>query len=102
MESIPEALELIDRHIARAVAAAAGDAGASPITRAVLGEFERKAGKARGLLGGGTAEREAIIELEQAGDSAKIAALADTGAAPRTRELVGIAHDAICMLKARL
>jgi hypothetical protein len=54
---------------------------------------DRRATKATGQPG-------AVIELEQAGDSAKAAAEADPSAAERTKELVLDAHLAICMLKA--
>src|SRR6266702_3142826 len=101
METIAESLELLDRHIARAVAAAGAD-GSSPVLRAVLGELQRKAGKTRAELAAGKPAREYVVELEQAADSAKIGALADPGAAARTKELVTIAHDAICMLKAHM
>jgi hypothetical protein len=101
MESIEESLELLDRHVARAVAAAAAD-GSSAVLRAVLGEFQRKAAKARAELAAGKPVRECVIEVEQAGDSAKIGAAADPGAADHTKELVTLAHDAICMLKAQL
>lgn len=101
METLEQRLGLIDRHLARAVAAAAADQAASPITRAVLAEFERKAHKAAQSLqaGGATVAREVVVELEQAADSAKIAALADQGASTATREAVTVAHDAICLLK---
>jgi hypothetical protein len=41
-----------------------------------------------------------VVELEQAGDSAKAAAEADPGLADDTRESVLAAHLAICMMKA--
>jgi hypothetical protein len=47
-------------------------------------------------------ERVAVIELEQAGDSAKAAAEADKGVADATRQSVLDAHLAICIIKARL
>jgi hypothetical protein len=40
------------------------------------------------------------MELEQAGDSAKAAAEADTGLSRDTRQAVLAAHLAICQLKA--
>ena len=43
-----------------------------------------------------------IVELEQAGDSAKVAAEADTGASADSRKLVDLAHHAICVLKHEL
>ena len=101
MESIAESLEPTDRHIARAVDAAGADGGASPVLRAVLGEFQRKAAKARAALTAGHEPREPVVELEQAADSARVAAQADPGAAPATKELVDVAHMAICLLKSR-
>ena len=50
----------------------------------------------------GEREWEAVIELEQAGDSAKAAAEADSGAADATTASVQAAHLAICMLKASM
>ena len=47
-------------------------------------------------------ERAAVIELEQAGDSPKAAAEADTGVADATRQSVFDAHLAICIAKAKL
>ena len=46
--------------------------------------------------------REAVVELEQAGDSAKAAAEADSGAGEATRQAVLDAHLSICMLKSKL
>ncbi len=75
------------------------DAGASPVLLAVVREFSNKSDKAVGLDGGDRAW-EAVVELEQAGDSAKAAAEADVNAAPATAESVLAAHLAICMVKA--
>ena len=83
----------------QALAAAEGDAGASPVLTAVVREFCDKATKALELVDGDR-EWEAIVELEQAGDSAKAAAAADTGASTETTSAVLDAHLAICMLKA--
>jgi hypothetical protein len=75
------------------------DPGASPALAAVVREFAAKSAKAIDLAGGGR-EREAVIELEQAGDSAKAAAEADSGAGEGATSSVLAAHLAICMLKA--
>jgi hypothetical protein len=75
------------------------DGGASPVLAAVVREFSNKAAKAMDLVDSDR-EWEAVIELEQAGDSAKAAAEADTGAAEPTKASVLDAHLAICMLKA--
>jgi hypothetical protein len=77
------------------------DASVSPVLAAVVAEFAKKADKAVGFARDGKGF-EAVIELEQAGDSAKAAAEADTSAAEGTRQAVLDAHLAICMYKAGL
>ena len=100
MEPIADRLQLVDKHVSRAVAAADADEGASPVLRAVVREFQRKVGKALASAGGGEVAREAVVEVEQAGDSANVAAKADSGASPDTRKAIDLAHTAICLLKA--
>ena len=75
-----------------------GDPGASPVLVAVVNEFANKASKAAA----GVDEREAVIELEQAGDSAKAAVEADPAISDAAREAVLDAHLAICIAKAKL
>lgn len=82
-----------------ALAAVDGDVAASPVLRAVVQEFTNKAAKAIKLADGDRAW-EAIVELEQAGDSAKAGAEADAAASAATTAAVQAAHLAICMLKA--
>jgi hypothetical protein len=65
---------------------------------AVVSEFASKAQKAVGL----NDQRTAVIELEQAGDSAKAAAEADPGASAATRDAVLDAHMSICIAKGKL
>ena len=65
---------------------------------AVVSEFAKKAEKATQS----DDERTAVVEFEQAGDSAKAAAEADTGVADATRQAVLDAHLAICIAKAKL
>ena len=65
---------------------------------AVVREFAKKGEKAAGAED----ERTAVIELEQAGDSAKVAAEADTGVSDATRDAVLDAHLAICIAKSKL
>jgi hypothetical protein len=74
------------------------DEGASPVLVAVVNEFANKADKAGAIAD----ERVAVIELEQAGDSAKIAAEADPGVSAASREAVLDAHLAICIAKGKL
>ena len=75
-----------------------GDPDASPVLVAVVNEFANKAAKAA------TAddEREAVIELEQAGDSAKAAVEADAAVSDAARQAVLDAHLAICIAKSKL
>ena len=66
---------------------------------AVVREFDSKADKSNVHADSDAAARDSVIELEQAGDSAKAAAEADTGAAEATVQAVQDAHLAICILK---
>lgn len=87
--------------IVDAVAVIDTDGGASSVLRAVVDEFVNKARKARDLSAS-SRSRDAVIELEQAADSAKAAAEADEGAADSTVEAIRQAHLAICVLKAKV
>ncbi len=101
MSSVTDHLEQIDSHVKEAMRAVEEDAGASPVLHAVVKEFSRKSNKT--LQGLTDPENHDIwsniVELEQAGDSAKIAAEADKGVHADTRRRVNDAHDAICGLK---
>jgi hypothetical protein len=70
----------------------------APVLVAVVLEFARKADKAAASAD----ERLAVIELEQAGDSANAAAEADSGVSPATRATILEAHLAICIAKSKL
>jgi hypothetical protein len=96
--TVAERLREVRTKIDTAVAAVRADQGASPVLTAVVGEFSKKAEKAAGA----DDERAAVIELEQAGDSAKVAAEADTGLSDATRDAVLDAHLAICVTKSKL
>jgi hypothetical protein len=93
-----ERLEAARVKIDRARNAVVGDEGASPVLVAVVNEFANKAAKTMASLD----ERVAVIELEQAGDSAKVAAEADPGVTSATRDAVLEAHLAICVAKGKL
>ncbi len=84
---------------AEALRVAESDAGASVVLVAVVREFDSKADKANVHADSDAAARDSVIELEQAGDSAKAAAEADTGATEATVQAVQDAHLAICILK---
>ena len=76
------------------------DGGASPVLVAVVREFQAKLGKAESHATDGVPDHDSVMELEQAGDSAKAAAEADAGLSSASRESVLAAHLAICKLKA--
>jgi len=98
MATTAERLREVRSKIDNAVDVVRTDAGASPVLVAVVNEFAAKAEKAAGA----DDERGAVIELEQAGDSAKVAAEADTGVSDTTRDAVLEAHLAICIAKSKL
>ena len=103
MASVEDHLGEVSAKVAIAVAAAENDADASPVLAAVVREFDAKAAKATKLAARGMKEaREAVVELEQAGDSAKAAAEADPGAGDVTKKAVLDAHLSICILKSKL
>ena len=93
-----ESLREIRAQIDDSLSVVRSDQGASPVLIAVVGEFATKAEKATRS----DDERAAVIELEQAGDSAKAAAEADTGVSDATRQAVLDAHLAICIAKSKL
>jgi hypothetical protein len=93
-----ERLQAARVKIDRARVAVQCDEGASPVLVAVVNEFAKKADKATGA----SDERMAVIELEQAGDSAKAAAEADPGVSRATRDSVLEAHLSICVAKGKL
>lgn len=76
-----------------------GDSGASPVLVAVVREFHNKLTKTQKRADNGAPSADSVIELEQAGDSAKAAAEADSGLSGEVREAVLAAHLAICKLK---
>jgi hypothetical protein len=98
MTTVAERLREVRTKIDAALDAVHADGGASPVLTAVVSEFSKKAEKAAGAED----ERAAVIELEQAGDSAKVAAEADTGVTDGTRAAVLDAHLAICIAKSKL
>jgi len=101
MPDLKSSLQKVHEKISVAYQAARSDRDASPVLVAVVREFAGKADKSMKLLGEGKG-RDAVIELEQAGDSAKAAAEADSSAAAATTRMILDAHLAICMLKATL
>ncbi|MHC1562764.1 hypothetical protein ACR9E3_27690 [Actinomycetospora sp. C-140] len=88
-------LDEVRAKIAEALRDVQADSGASVVTVAVVGEFDSKGAKADGAENA----RDAVIELEQAADSARVAAAADPGLGGAARESVEAAHLAICILK---
>jgi hypothetical protein len=97
---MPVAFHTVVEKITEAARQVDADDGASPVLVAVVHEFRSKLAKAEASAREGVPGRDAVLELEQAGDSAKAAAEADPGLSNDTRESVLAAHLAICMLKA--
>ena len=103
MSPLREQLDEVVGKIGTAYREVGADDGASPVLVAVVREFEAKAAKARtAVVGGDAGAREAIVELEQAGDSAKAAAEADPALGGPARQAVLVAHLAICVLTASI
>ena len=93
--------EQVRDQIAHAVSVVDADPDASAVLRAVVAEFGKKLEKSAPVVEQGDGEaRESIVELEQAGDSAKAAAEADPKISEQSRQAVLDAHLSICMLKA--
>lgn len=93
-------LDEVKAKTSRALRAAEGDAAASAVLVAVVREFDTKADKAKRSATDDGAMRESVVELEQAGDSAKAAAEADPNLSDSAKQAVLDAHLAICLLKA--
>ena len=100
MPDLTTSLQEIRTKVAAAMDAVDDDAKASPVLAAVVREFAAKTDKAIGLSGDPATATFGLYDAEQAGDSAKCAAEADTGVADATRSVILDAHLAICMLKA--
>ncbi|HMG28000.1 MAG TPA: hypothetical protein VKH36_14440 [Acidimicrobiia bacterium] len=98
MATTAERLREVRSKVDAALDEVRADRGASPVLIAVVGEFAAKARKAVAA----DDQRGAVIELEQAGDSAKVAAEADSGVDDATRQAVLDAHLAICVAKSKL
>jgi hypothetical protein len=97
---MPVAFDSVVEKITDAARRVDADDGASPALVAVVREFQAKLAKAEKHMIGDAPSHDAVLELEQAGDSAKAAAEADPGLSSDARESVLAAHLAICMLKA--
>jgi len=102
MSEVSERLGKLQERVDVALDAAKNDGGASPVLLAVVEEFARKFAKARKSIDGGGSEREAVVEAEQAADSAKYAAEADSGLGQEAREAIIAAHDRVCVLKTKM
>ncbi len=97
---MPVAFDEVVEKITDAARHVEADGGASPVLVAVVREFQAKLAKAEKQATDGVPGRDSVMELEQAGDSAKAAAEADAGLSSDARESVLAAHLAICKLKA--
>lgn len=104
MQNVQEQLTELDKLIKKAAHTVASDQGASPVLAAVVNDFREKSKKALNSVPNANREKvlRIVVELEQAADSAKVAANADKGATEETRHIIQDAHDPICGLKAAL
>jgi hypothetical protein len=102
MIDVMSELDAVKAKTAEALRAAEADSGASVVLVAVVREFDSKADKANRVTDGNGSARDAVIELEQAGDSAKAAAEADPGLGEAALQAVQDAHLAICILKTKV
>ena len=82
------AFDEVAEKVADAARRVEADGGASPVLVAVVREFQAKLAKAETNATGGVPGRDSVLELEQAGDSAKAAAEADVGLSSDSRESV--------------
>ena len=98
---IDRVMSEVEKGLDASLAALDNDRDASPVLRAVVEEFRRKYLKTRKHILGAdaTLARESLIELEQAADSARYAALADDRAMPGTRDQIVDTHDWVCTYK---
>jgi hypothetical protein len=103
MSDLKTRLDDVKTKTADALRASETDQGASVVLVAVVREFDTKADKANGQADADAdAARDSVIELEQAGDSAKAAAEADSGLGQAALQAVLDAHLAICILKTEI
>ena len=102
--SITQQLSDIEEHIDGAVEKVNADPGASPALKAVVGELHTKAREARDgtKAADERAIRDHILVAEEAADSAKRAAEAETQLSEASRQAVIEAHDALKELKSVL
>jgi hypothetical protein len=98
---VDQVIEKAGEGLTASLIALNSDANASPVLLAVVEEFYRKLAKTQEAILGSdpVLAREGLIELEQAADSARYAALADTGVAAATRDLIVETHDWVCIFK---
>ena len=92
---MPVAFDEVVEKVNDAARQVEADQGASPVLVAVVREFQAKLEKAEARTSNGEPNRDSVMELEQAGDSAKAAAEADTGVSGDVRDSVLAAHLAI-------
>lgn len=101
MDEMTQRLEKLAGQVEAALGTAR-EGGASEVLLAVVEEFGRKVDKARRTVADGGDAREAVVEAEQAADSAKYAAEADGGLADDARAAIVSAHDYVCVMKAKM
>ena len=98
---VAKVMEKVAEGLTSSLIALNSEASASPVLLAVVEEFYRKFVKTQDAILGADerSSREALVELEQAADSARYAALADPGVATSTRDQIVETHDWVCIYK---
>lgn len=101
MTTVVKRLTEIDDQIRKAVAIAQSDSGGLRVLTAVVVELQNKSKNALEMIQGATDAKvwEAVVKLEQAADSARIAIEVDTGVEELTRAAILDVHQAISDLK---
>jgi uncharacterized coiled-coil DUF342 family protein len=105
MPSFKERLQDLSKQVTEASTKLEGAGAASPALRAVVAEFRSKAQKSAEESHSGPDQstlHDSIIELEEAADSAKAAAEAESQLDEASREAIVRAHDEASALKTEL
>ena len=106
MNDVSTRLAGVRSKLTAAVDAVEDDASASRVLVAVVREFDAKLARAESRAADEAshngAVRDAIVEAEQAADSAKVAAEADPNVGGDARQAVLDSHYIMCVLKAEM
>lgn len=105
MATLQERIHELSKNLDEVASRLEPGSSASPALRAVVGELQSKAQRAEEQAGSSAEQpalRESIIELEQAADSAKAAAQAESGLDEENRSALIRVHSEASALKKEL